>query len=438
MTSLPFEAISYVGYNLLVLGVALTLVSVDRESAQSRALASVMFLLGTDNLPWMLNTVLGVSDPPPWVMALHPEAFAGMAVAEWLRREVSAVAGAGTRARVIERLFWFAVVQSVIHEMARVYFSYELFVDFWSPHPSAWALRLNGWNDLWNVCGNIAIAVPTLLLVFGQRNAQESIRLMGVVLALPFYSLTLFVDTPLEEITLRYLAILILAGSMMRYHRAQGARGQFLSRFLSPQVGALVHERGLQQALHQAQQEITAVYCDLRGFAAYAQAQASDKVAGVLTDYYNAVSEAAARSGATVKDFAGDGALILVGAPLPVTDSAARGLALAHAISESVRRVLARGSEPQRPLSVGVGVATGRVTVGVIDAASRLEYAAVGPAVNLAARLCARARDGEILVDGRTAELSGSTLEQRGSLSLKGLGDVAHYAAVPVPQGAAT
>ena len=54
---------------------------------------------------------------------------------------------------------------------------------------------------------------------------------------------------------------------------------------------------------------------------------------------------------------------------------------------------------------MGVGAASGFVTVGVIGAASRLEYTAVGPAVNLAARLCAEASHGEILVDLRTIEL---------------------------------
>ena len=74
---------------------------------------------------------------------------------------------------------------------------------------------------------------------------------------------------------------------------------------------------------------------------------------------------------------------------------------------------------------VGVGVASGFVTVGVIGGASRLEYTAVGSPVNLASRLCSEALHGEILVDERTVQLLGtsvspSTLRQGSILNLKG------------------
>ena len=69
--------------------------------------------------------------------------------------------------------------------------------------------------------------------------------------------------------------------------------------------------------------------------------------------------------------------------------------------------ITARWSDADLRLGVGVGVASGFVTVGVIGAASRLEYTAVGPAVNLASRLCSEAAHGEVLVDARTIELLG-------------------------------
>jgi class 3 adenylate cyclase len=87
--------------------------------------------------------------------------------------------------------------------------------------------------------------------------------------------------------------------------------------------------------------------------------------------------------------------------------------------------ITARWSDEDLHLGVGVGVASGFVTVGVIGAASRLEYTAVGPAVNLASRLCAEAAHGEILFDGRTQELLGEEaarhrIEPGEALRLKG------------------
>ncbi len=97
--------------------------------------------------------------------------------------------------------------------------------------------------------------------------------------------------------------------------------------------------------------------------------------------------------------------LILVGAPIQYPDHAQRALLLAQRIREKGMEITASWSD--RELDLGVGVASGFVTVGVIGAASRLEYTAVGPAVNLASRLCSEAAHGEILVDARSIELLG-------------------------------
>jgi class 3 adenylate cyclase len=77
-------------------------------------------------------------------------------------------------------------------------------------------------------------------------------------------------------------------------------------------------------------------------------------------------------------------------------------------------------------VGLGIGIASGHVTVGAIGGTERLEYVAVGPAVNLAARLCSLAESGKVLVDQRTVGLVGENssvfrFERRGSFELKGL-----------------
>ncbi|MGQ0529774.1 MAG: adenylate/guanylate cyclase domain-containing protein [Panacagrimonas sp.] len=224
------------------------------------------------------------------------------------------------------------------------------------------------------------------------------------------------------------LGILILATGLIRYHSMLGERAQFLSRFLSPEVDKLVRYRGLDQVMRPKSLEITVVSCDLRGFTRLSQLLASDQVVRLLNEYYDTVGAAVAEFGGTIKDYAGDGVLILVGAPLPREDHARQGLLLAHRLREVARTVVSHWAGPEMQLGMGVGVASGTVTVGAIGSA-RMEYTAVGPAVNMAARLCAQAKDGEILVDARAAQLAGSSgLQSRGALAFKGMPEAEHFA----------
>ena len=209
------------------------------------------------------------------------------------------------------------------------------------------------------------------------------------------------------------IGLLIFLVGAVQYHVTQGRRAQFMARFLSPQVAEMVSRRGLKSATDEQTLELSVVCCDLRGFTAFSAATSSKKVIHILREYYDAVGAAASEFGGTIKDQAGDGVLILVGAPIAFEDHAERAVKLAKEIRSRGIAVTARWSDADLHLGLGVGAASGYVTVGVIGAASRLEYTAVGPAVNLASRLCAEAAHGEILVDPRTTELLESSVHRQ-------------------------
>jgi class 3 adenylate cyclase len=176
-----------------------------------------------------------------------------------------------------------------------------------------------------------------------------------------------------------------------------------IARFMSPEIAETVHRSGIPDTLNCEMYSLTAVSIDLRGFTSYTQRHGAESMVAVLRDYYEVVIESAKEYGATVKDFAGDGALVLVGAPFPRADHTRAGLRLAREMLIRVREVTDRWATPQTPLGAGIGIASGECAVGAIGSLSQLEYAAVGTAVNLSARLCDIAKDGQILKAAGTA-----------------------------------
>jgi adenylate cyclase len=117
-----------------------------------------------------------------------------------------------------------------------------------------------------------------------------------------------------------------------------------------------------------------------------AETAAPEDVMQLLQEYYDAAGEAVTESGGTIQNFAGDGILTLVGAPIPYADHAQRAVIMALKMRERGEHVLSRWQKLRLDVGLGIGLASGYVTVGAIGGERRLEYVAVGPPVNLAAR----------------------------------------------------
>lgn len=114
--------------------------------------------------------------------------------------------------------------------------------------------------------------------------------------------------------------------------------------------------------------------------------------------------------------------LILVGAPLPRDDRATVALRLADELHPGLAAALDHWATPVHPLGLGVGVASGRATVGAIGPSERMDYTAVGTPINLASRLCSAAGAGEVLLDEPTARAAGAAgVVPIGAQELKGL-----------------
>lgn len=419
---------------LVALGMALAFVSADRGSPTSRALAAGLGFLGVAIVvnAWFFNRVEAGGGPIPGWPAL-PEAACEIALLEWLLRVRRTLPALALETRFGDRTLRVGQGAAVLYALLSLAFPRLRVEDFVYAATSTAAFRRPGF---WLFAVPLLVSTlsglfATLLLLNRRPDRAERLRVLALVVAAPFLLAGIILPQDRSALSVLFGEMIFLIGSM-QYYVLQGQRGQFMSRFLSSQVAELVRSRGLEGAMQQNFLEITAVVSDLRGFTAYAQAHPSSRVIEVLRDYYDAAGRVVADYGGTIKDFAGDGILILVGAPIAMPNHAVVGLAIARRLRETASTVTARWSSPGHHLGVGLGVASGFVTVGVIGSASRLEYTAVGPAVNLASRLCEQAADGEILVDDRTRVLAaGEAFETRAPITVKGFDDRVPLFAIP-------
>ena len=205
--------------------------------------------------------------------------------------------------------------------------------------------------------------------------------------------------------------------------RERSERIAKLKRFLAPQVAELVDSRGSEALLSGQRREIVAVFGDLRGFTAFSARAEPEEIMRLLEDYHAAIGAVVTKHEATITSYTGDGVMVLVNAPLPCPDPAHRAVTMAIEMQQAVQACTQRWRTAGYEVGFGVGLAMGEATIGRIGHESRLDYAAIGPVVNLASRLCAEAVDGQILVDPAAAQAAGDriALEPLGPRQLKGL-----------------
>jgi adenylate cyclase len=196
-----------------------------------------------------------------------------------------------------------------------------------------------------------------------------------------------------------------------------------LKRFLPPQLADLIVSQGGESALDSHRREVTVVFCDLRGFTAFAETAEPEEVMRVLRDYHAGVGSIIFKFEGTLERFVGDGIMVLFNDPLPCPDPAHRAVRMAIEMREVVNGMAERWRRQGHSLGFGVGIAHGFATLGRIGFEGRYDYSAIGTVVNLAARLCGEAQPGQILVDRRVATMVENDVQTSpiGELVLKGL-----------------
>jgi adenylate cyclase len=215
-----------------------------------------------------------------------------------------------------------------------------------------------------------------------------------------------------------------LAGSfneMMQGLSEREALREAFGAYVDPDVAQRVLEQGA-EVIEGQEREVTVMILDVWDFTQFAQRSSARETVAFLNDLFGIVVPCVTEHGGHANKFLGDGLLAVFGAPDRLPDHADRALAAAGDIARKLTRRF--GSE----LRFGIGINSGPVVVGSVGGGGRLEFAVIGDAVNVAARVenLTRETDDVVLVTEATRCLlseKSRDLEQRGSFALKGVSE---------------
>jgi class 3 adenylate cyclase len=211
--------------------------------------------------------------------------------------------------------------------------------------------------------------------------------------------------------------------SLLRIKGLQDERLARLKSFFSPQLAeALAAGKG-EEVLKTHRREITVEFFDLRGFTAFTDAAEPEEVMELLRSFHGALGKIVLEHQGTLERFAGDAVMVFFNDPLPVEKPAEHAVRTALAVQEAFAPIGQHWHKRSGfELGLGVGIAQGYATLGAIGFEGRWDYAAIGTVTNLAARLCAEAKGGQILADRKTmAALDGAfEFDPVGPFELKG------------------
>jgi class 3 adenylate cyclase len=180
-------------------------------------------------------------------------------------------------------------------------------------------------------------------------------------------------------------------------------RASELKRYLSPQLADSILAGTIEVNLVSRRKNLTVFFSDIRGFTDMSEHVEPEELVDSLNQYLSAMTELVFKYGGTLDKYIGDAIMVFFGDPVSYDDHAQRAVQMALEMRVRLAELQRQWFVAERePLTVGMGITTGYVTVGNIGSAARMEYTVVGNHVNLASRLADRAAAGQILVAERT------------------------------------
>jgi class 3 adenylate cyclase/putative methionine-R-sulfoxide reductase with GAF domain len=201
------------------------------------------------------------------------------------------------------------------------------------------------------------------------------------------------------------------------------ARMSRLRRFLPPQVADLIVASGTEKQLESHRREITALFCDLRGFTGFSESSDPEDVMMLLRDYHEAIGQIIIKYGGTLERFAGDGVMVVFNDPVTVENPPLQAVLMALDMRAAIEALMEKWRLLGHDLGFGIGIAHGFATLGTIGFEGRRDYAAIGTVSNVASRLSDEAKPSQILISPRVLMAVDEvvTVEPVGEFNLKGI-----------------
>ena len=196
-----------------------------------------------------------------------------------------------------------------------------------------------------------------------------------------------------------------------------------LRRFLPPQVADLIVASGSEKQLESHRREITALFCDLRGFTGFSESADPEDVMTLLREYHEAIGASIIKYSGTLERYAGDGVMVVFNDPVPVENPALQAVLMALEMRDAIGALTETWRRWGHDIGFGIGIAHGFATLGTIGFEGRFDYAAIGTVSNVASRLCDEAKPGQILISPRvlTKVENAVKVEPVGEFELKGI-----------------